>query len=268
MAEREQEIRRRWEEILESFPRLTPQEERNSLRVSFGEQLLAPEDVDWKQISTSYPNIEITGMPRVGKTTLLSQLESRFQELQVPYHLIAERVVSFDKNASQLYHNLHIFLHVAEKLVALELGQQKKGPILIDRGIHNTLAFFDAYIATDEILREDADAFDKFVNYFYGGFVDAVIIFQSESDGILGRVSKHGRVVNEDFLPQLEKAFRNLPSKIVHLRETTLLRKEPLIIAEIDANQDFRSYSDLFIRTVGSVLWFFSQANVVRKQKG
>src|SRR4030042_5980379 len=100
MDERENRgLAREWKDIVQVLPRLNPVEEKTFLKVSYGKELLDIDKARSRKTHNCPPVIEITGMPQVGKTTLIAETVELFKKLDVPYHIIEEKGVPFDTDA-------------------------------------------------------------------------------------------------------------------------------------------------------------------------
>ena len=64
--------------------------------------------------------------------------------------------------------------------------------------------------------------------------------------------------MNENFLPILEDAYRNIVSEISDSREQTLVRNSPLVLAEIETDQQLEQYKEIFQKIIGSICAFYS----------
>lgn len=261
MFEQEKSLR-----ITERLPKLSSSEESQLVRLCFKGRLELIDPGESTQFPCRWlPNIEVAGMPRSGKTSLIAAAIPTIEKLGINTDLIAEQDVPFDKDCSPVLYSSVIFHRTAEALLKHEFNLKRKQLLFLERGIFDRIAFLDTLKVLGEINSEDAKITSRYIVRLFSGYVDGLIICHASPKLSLIRESpreKPGRVMNPEFLTTLQKAYVDLPNRIAQLRQETLLRNSPLLLVEISSDQEWETYLDLFIRSIGSICHRFASGGI------
>ena len=185
--------------------------------------------------------IELSGMPRAGKSSHMEILESRLKDKEGKLVRCIHEGIKFcplDKRDVFAY-TTWSFHYTANAI--MEARSMPFDYILIDRGIYDHLAFAVAYYASDALTEKQ---YISQKNYFYAfkELEHLVFTFLVSPETSLERRRKihlyNGRVMNASFLQKLSAAYHNIreqaSSSIPHVF--------------IDAEQPFEVNTELIMR--------------------
>jgi len=236
---------RKFIEKVSEFPSLPQNQERERMKVCYSGLLLNLDDpiLLSRELPMRIPYIEVTGMPKTGKTTLVNYASEKLTEFDIPHRIVRERKVPKDLQVYESGYNLSYFHQAVERLMRLHC----KGPVtpvIMDRGVYNPIPF--DYSWGDP----NSDILVKFIEKYYGSFIDALIIMNATAESSKQRDSK----LDERYLSNLSAAYKLLPRIIAGAHIPSLHPRDPKFIVEIDANKPIEDYTETFIRTIGSVM--------------
>lgn len=251
------------EEIIDRLPKLTAEEEGNILLVLQQGEFYKI-DTDRPQFTTviqTSPNIEVTGMPRAFKTTCLKQSVHLLSTQGLEVGLIEEPTIGFENRRDLLTYALIMAHRTAEALLTKKLNDNQN-PIFVDRGVYNLLPFIRNALEKGLINLGDVTRITEYFGYYFGNLVGSLVVCDATPKVSLGRDPRYETskmkwpVMNLQTLTRLRSYFSELPFSIIPLRGTGTLLNTPFVIARLDSNQDFAIYSDLFTRTLNTLLAF------------
>ncbi|EKD57240.1 MAG: hypothetical protein ACD_57C00364G0002 [uncultured bacterium] len=244
---------------IDRLPKLSPEQEKALIKVCIQGQVLPLSELNIGQPFYRPPVIEITGMPKTFKTSFLKTYALFCAKKGIPVKVIPEPVAPFGRDQSPTAYNLVLAQRAADLLLTEQLSEGNGTALtLIDRGIYNEIPFLEVYADEEEIDHEDAEIASRYFTRFFGGFIDAVVICKASPQVSLSRenlraANPDGRIMNIQTLGRLRSKFDDLPNRIAALRNETLLRNTPILIAELDSEQPATLYKGNMMRTIGSL---------------
>ncbi len=160
--------------------------------------------------SLKIKTIEFTGMPKAGKSTQMELLETILKHkkgFNVRNIYEGARVCPLDKK-DRFQYNAWSFNNTINRI--MEAKASKFNYILIDRGIHDHIAFTKALYSYGQITAKQCEAQLKYFGEF-SFLEDIVLVFIISPKEAMEREYKHheftGTVMNEKFLIELHKAY-------------------------------------------------------------
>jgi hypothetical protein len=200
-----------------------------------------------------YLVIEIAGLPRCFKSTLILSSIVNLRTKNISAGRIRERPIHINKRLEPLRYTVAISNNAMHTLWE-EKGSKRV--LFLDRGVYDRLAFLYAYEKLGEIKRNEAKLVSDLLIHVYAEEIDGLIICNSTPGISLLREGKRrspGPIMNKDFLRLLNVAYRNLPEMITKKRGKTSFRAKPLYISQLDSTKPWEIYADRFLKTVGSI---------------
>jgi hypothetical protein len=244
----------------EVLPRLTKEEEDSNIFFCFGGQMypLGVAREKFNPYVNPASTIEVTGMPHLGKTTMLKQFQTVCEEKGFSLDLQKEES-NIGKDPENLDEYNLGFVYSAQAKLFKDGGLPKyNNPVIFDRGILGQIPF----IQTSESpcmgpFEYNAALIKDFIVNNYSQWIDALIICNSKTDRYLADPENKFEM---DFLRRLSHYYRRLPKTILGYRSKFLSKMpegylaSPLLIVNLDIKDGPEKFKFDFLRTLGSLL--------------
>lgn len=223
--------------------------------------------IDYSSIETSDSfssfdglHLEVTGPPKIFKTTMLMTIEAGIRKLDVPVNLIKEARPSFSPDDNLYDYNLAMTLICGALLTNSRhprTGESMDKIHLWDRSVLNALPFLYAYYlgknersynqVSEEVLQEKFrnDPLVKTVGYL-SQYIHGLILVNASPQLSIAQGSR----VDEDYLKRLSVAYQMTPQLIAQIREDAGLQ-DGLPLALFNADKEGQNLEDLLFQTVG-----------------
>lgn len=208
-----------------------------------------------KQSDRNYQTIEIAGMPRSFKSTLILGTIFNLRTYESPAHFIQERIIRIDKRLNPTSYSLSI----ATKSIESLLYKTKNTVYLLDRCVYDQLAFLYTQRKHKLIDRKSYELASKYLVRVLGKHIDSLIICTNTPQISLKRDMLRvkpgtGYVMNNGYLTTLQNAYKKLPKIITDLRKSVGLARKPFPIITLDSTESWKTYHNLFQKSAGTFL--------------
>lgn len=240
---------------LSRFQGLSRTEIKNLLKISISGNIKSY-STKYKCLSSKKTNtIEVAGMPRSYKTTLILKNTFDFRTNGLVADFIRERSSNVNKRNFPVQYSLTIANKTIESLLSQKLSQI----YLLDRGIYDQLAFIYTFYKMKIINKKLVNAAAEYLIGFFAGHINGLLVLHSNPEVSLEREGprkKPGHVLNSEFLTELCDSYLALPKIITRARKEIGFGDIPFPIIELDSTDKWESYSQLFFKSTVSCLKF------------
>jgi thymidylate kinase len=161
--------------------------------------------------------IEVIGIPYAGKTTLAYNLEAQLRHAKIPTKVIQEYKISqdfYERNKLSFEVNYLRALHIVENVI-LSAHDRQLSVILVDRGIVDSIAWFEFFVKDGEIRCDAIPALNFMLCDLITRVKKYVVVWiDSEPIDSTSRHGISGRIVNLPNLMSLRSRYKSVISRL------------------------------------------------------
>ncbi|MBP5591540.1 hypothetical protein J6Y50_06795 [bacterium] len=202
--------------------------------------------------------IEFSGSPKAGKTSCINSLELFLRRNDFKVQIIQERasVCPVTDKQSPMFNYWTALMSLSGLIGTLENKKNDIDFLILDRGVFDSLCWFEWLVNTEKMEENDRDATEKFLllDKFVKS-IDIVFAFTVTPEKSIEReyahllTDKKGSIMNKKVLSQYSEAIRNTVEK----------KKEYFNVLEIDTSkkdqdQVGKEVTELTLKTLKDML--------------